>query len=324
MRRKWCVLVATLLASTVSPAADLPMGSVACGGLSVQAHRGGDDHAENSLAAIRQAAAQGVGAAEIDIQQLSDGEWVLHHDAVTGRVVKTRGRVPVGNLTAQDWRAATIVGADGKVEGSPSFLADALFIAKVERIALNIEIKQPVGGCASLTPALSMAASSGATVIWSTVFNSVAQCLAEAGADYVGIVVGPPSGKVVPSGGTASRLLSGLPANMRAKVEDRLQSGYDDQANRALLTEVGISGAARRLVGAGSLGLHVAAADFMNDPQLLRHASNHGFSVGVYTEEDPTSFARWLSRQPRAAWPASVIIDGSPQLFCSIVQSHIK
>lgn len=152
-------------------------------------------------------------------------------------------------------------------------------------------------------------------------FDGVDQCLADRGAGYIGLVVGPLSGTLAPSGGQASRLLLSLPANMRAKVEGRLQGGYDNQTNRNLLTEAGMSTPARRLAGAEHMGLHVAASDFMNDPQLLRRASSRGFSVGVYTDEKPAEFAHWLSRQPRGSWPASVIIDGPPQSFCSILLS---
>jgi glycerophosphoryl diester phosphodiesterase len=76
------------------------------------AHRGASARApENTLAAIREAAALGADAVEIDVQRTRDGALVLLHDATLARTTDASSRYPrrgpwsVGSLTLLEVRA---------------------------------------------------------------------------------------------------------------------------------------------------------------------------------------------------------------------------
>jgi glycerophosphoryl diester phosphodiesterase len=74
---------AALAAVTV---AALPLSAVgACQGMVLHAHHGAPDAPENSPSGARMAFEGGWEGAEIDIQQLRDKSWVLHHDLLLGR-----------------------------------------------------------------------------------------------------------------------------------------------------------------------------------------------------------------------------------------------
>lgn len=70
------------------------------------AHRGDPAHApENTLASLKQAAAKGARAVEMDVRCSADGIWVVFHDPTLKRTTGRRGRVartPWAVLSQQD------------------------------------------------------------------------------------------------------------------------------------------------------------------------------------------------------------------------------
>jgi glycerophosphoryl diester phosphodiesterase len=73
----------------------LPGDALANRGTVFVAHRGGivDGFPENTLAAFKQAIAQGIDAIEIDLRATNDGEVVILHDETLERTTDGRGRV---------------------------------------------------------------------------------------------------------------------------------------------------------------------------------------------------------------------------------------
>ncbi|AEI44564.1 glycerophosphodiester phosphodiesterase [Paenibacillus mucilaginosus] len=107
----------------------------------VTAHRGSSASApENTLAAIRQAIADGSGYAEIDVQETADGVVMLMHD---DSVLRTTGiDKPMWKVTADELRQASAGAWFHKrfeAERVPS-LEEAVRTAK-GRIRLNVELK---------------------------------------------------------------------------------------------------------------------------------------------------------------------------------------
>ncbi len=101
------------------------------------AHRAlhGPGAAENSLEAIRAAAAAGYGI-EIDVQRTADGRAVVFHDDALGRLTGRRGRVR--DLPAAALAALPLVGG-----GTIPLLEDAL--AAAGRAPVLVEVKDQSG-----------------------------------------------------------------------------------------------------------------------------------------------------------------------------------
>ncbi len=108
----------------------------------VTAHRGHHvGHPENSLAAIRSAAAIGAAFAEVDVRHSSDGALVLMHDDTVDRT--TDGSGEVAALTLAELQALTLNGADpGDAESVkiPTF-SDALALAAETGLMLYVDQK---------------------------------------------------------------------------------------------------------------------------------------------------------------------------------------
>jgi glycerophosphoryl diester phosphodiesterase len=114
----------------------------------IEAHRGSPRFAENSPAAIEDAVRAGYDGVEIDVRQLGDGSWVIHHDARTGRTVAVGPRpVPLHALTAAAWASGLLCGAAGRPptldEGLEAFARAAAEVAPGRPPpVLNVEVKR--------------------------------------------------------------------------------------------------------------------------------------------------------------------------------------
>ena len=95
----------------------------------VFAHRGAWDQApQNSLAAIRRAAALGCDGVEIDVRRTADGRLVVVHDA-------RLGWRPVGRLTHRQAQARML-------PGQAPLLGEVLDAAAAERLLVDVELKE--------------------------------------------------------------------------------------------------------------------------------------------------------------------------------------
>ena len=131
------LLAAALLAAPAAPA------WAGCHGLQLHAHRGAPGGPENSLSAVQQAWDGAWDGAEIDVQTLRDGQWVLHHDLKLGRTTSLQGRATT-ELPPEAWREVRMKDRQGRLvaEAAP-FLADLTtqLPARDDKV-LNIELKQ--------------------------------------------------------------------------------------------------------------------------------------------------------------------------------------
>ncbi len=112
------------------------------------AHRGfADDHPENTLLAVREAAGT-ADAVEIDVRQCATGEPVVIHDADVDRVTDAAG--PVSSFSLDELAELSVLGSD---EGVPS-LAAVIDTVPAD-VGINIELKEPglAGAVADLAEA---------------------------------------------------------------------------------------------------------------------------------------------------------------------------
>jgi glycerophosphoryl diester phosphodiesterase len=107
----------------------------------VTAHRGSSFTApENTMAALKQAAADGAGYAEIDVQTTADGEVILMHDGDLMRVASVNRRIQDMSWEAlKDIDIGSWFSPDFSRERTPT-LEQAIAFAR-GRIRLNIELK---------------------------------------------------------------------------------------------------------------------------------------------------------------------------------------
>lgn len=298
-------------------------GTQACGGIPVLAHRGARPVVENTLEALRAARSGGYGAAEIDIQRTSDGQWVLHHDAVTGRVVlpPNANVRRVNQVSSAEWRQARLKGVNGQiVGGSAGFFADAVAEAQAGGGRLEVEVKTNAS-CAQIDGALDAAAPLGRNVRWTSAYRGPAACLAararvgapgtEAG--YVGLIVGPPESSLTQHDArvTTAAILAerfGVPSRER----------WNEMANRDFATPEGVARAASLLSGAPRRGIHLPASDIERHPRLIRAAADAGLRTTIYADLGDNHMAqvvRSLAREERGRIDA-LVIDGAVAPFC--------
>lgn len=116
------------------------------------AHRGASVAApENTLAAVRAAAALGADMVEVDVRRTRDGALVLVHDATltrttdAARVLPSRGPWRVGDLTLAEVRRLDAGGAHSPVHaGEPvPTLTDVLDLAGDLGLGVQLELKAP-------------------------------------------------------------------------------------------------------------------------------------------------------------------------------------
>lgn len=296
-------LIAALLAAA------LPWSGVsaACLGMQVHAHRGAPALPENSLASIRAAYAGAWDGVEIDMQRLKDGNWVLHHDLLTGRTVGGVGRKAVLQLSSAQWRDATLTGAGGGTP--PPFLDDALRVAAAQPgKTFNAELKVVYRDCApvsKLVAGMKAALPHGNWMITSA-FPEALRCVR--GTDrqgYLGLIVFDPRHAESVGGSSLSGTALGKYVSQRTTAP---------KLTRQWLANLAAT------VGA-PVGVHVDALTLAANPQLLRDAAAQSVRVFVYAVGGDAALAQQLraSKQREGYLPSGVIIDGDAQAFCRAV-----
>jgi glycerophosphoryl diester phosphodiesterase len=118
------------------------LGSVAASAAPlIAAHRGliGPGVSENSIEAIRAAAAAGLDAVEIDLRTTADGVIILSHDATVDRVTTGHGRV--SHFTLAEVRTLALKGGSGHI----ATFEEALDAAKGTPTRLLLDLKRAGG-----------------------------------------------------------------------------------------------------------------------------------------------------------------------------------
>lgn len=299
-----------------------------CGGIPVLAHRGARPQIENTLPAIRAARAAGFTGSEIDIQMTREGNWVLHHDVRTGRVVEVPNRIApaVSNITLTEWSGANLVRREGarsvRVPGSTATLTEAVNDAMAASGRLEIEVKVDAP-CHDIERAMQLAASLGRNVRWTTAYRRSLNCLTHAhgrqlpgsSEGYVGLIVGPPQSSIAaryPESTAATAFIGRFTANPAAR--------WDDIANRNIATPDGLRMAASWLAEAPKRGVHLPATDLDRFPTLPRVAREAGLRLTLYADLDDAHLARVvraMDPQDRRDLDA-LVIDGALSPFCAV------
>jgi glycerophosphoryl diester phosphodiesterase len=269
--------------------------------MQVQAHRGSAQAPENSLSALRAGYQGGWDGVETDLQQLADGAWVVHHDAVTGRIVQARANVSTHQLNSQDWRDARMK-LRGQVSAeSPPFVGDLLKLSgEFPARTLNAEIKDVLHGCAPVQALVAQFRRDMQHGNWFMTSGIPANLRCARAADrdgYLGLIVFDARNAEALGNNRATRFIS---AKARAPKLDQAWLAR-------VQSDIGMP-----------VGVHVDGRTLDANPMLLSDAGMMKMPVFVYAVDGDASLAAALRRahERTARWPSGVIIDGNAEQFC--------
>lgn len=295
MTRPFCLVFALLSTNPVH---------ASCLGMEIHAHRGSPSAPENSLKAIKEALGGAWDGAEIDIQQLRDGEWVLHHDPVLGRTTSLQGR-RVADIDSATWKEVQLKQRNGRLANEKApFLRDVAAEASIQTDkVLNVEIKQITNDCRSAQLAVTSLHQGIPNGQWflTSVDRRQLQCARKFDPDgYLGQIV------------IDSQALAATSSNRFTRANAaRLQAPVIDKAwLQGLQREVG-----------KPVGAHIDVNTLLQNPALLKVAREMAIPVFTYHLGSDKDHAQALLRAKRQVGllPSGAIINEQPDLFCNMV-----
>ncbi len=339
-----------LAVATVMASMDTQSFAWTCGGYELHAHRGAASQPENSASAIRAALDMNFQAVELDLQQLADGNWVIHHDPVLGRVVSVppdirrqgRAAVTLKEIDTRQWLSATLFGRDGRPSGEePATLDSALKAADKKASAakvMHLEVKSKTA-CNDLKALHSKIADriGSDAVIYSSFDLAALSCLRSADRSvYLGVLIGPEPKSAAQSAAfnpnlqphlqKAKELASrfGAFAPKAGELVRKVEASYESSFNRRYL-ESGAMPSLMRSIG-GRVGVHLDAATAAVRPQTIGDAMDAGAKkVLTYSTQGDVQHIKDLQALSRAGgkMPGGMIIEGDPVEFCNKIASVV-
>jgi glycerophosphoryl diester phosphodiesterase len=305
-----------------------------CQGLELHAHRGVASAPENSTEALVRALQDGFDAYETDIQLLKTGQWVLHHDLLTGRTVDTGTRANTTSLTDAQWSSARLLTRQNAATGTPPpFLADLLSASAPllnQQRRANIEVKGKYS-CDLVSAVYRQIARQLPTGSWflTSVDQPTLSCLRQIDKhQYLGVIVAPELRDQALDARThhitakVDRALAHFgKGNMSERIVDQVEAKYNNSFNREFLSPGGLRTMKDRF---GNVGLHVEVTSLTTE--LLRAAKDLAIPVFSYytvgADKEHASRLSAIARQARLI-PTGAIIDGNPDLFCSAFRAGL-
>ncbi|WP_244916841.1 glycerophosphodiester phosphodiesterase [Pandoraea apista] len=296
--RNKAALAALALAAMATTATPL---QAACLGMQIHAHRGSAEDPENSGSALRSGYAGKWDGVETDMQQLSDGTWVLHHDLRTGRSVLAGAPRPVAQLSSADWRAARMTLHGKPTSEAPPFLSDALAIASLyPGKTLNAEIKEVVGNCTpiqGLVAQMRQGISHGNWFLTSGLLQNLRCARTVDSQGYMGLIVFDGRNAEAAASNRWTKMIA---RHAKAPVLDRAWM-------TRLVSELGLPA-----------GIHVDARTMDANPDLLTDAAAARLAVFAYAVQGDAALADAIGRAHARTgkMPSGAVVDGSADAFC--------
>ena len=270
-----------------------------CQGVSIYAHRGAMSAPENSLTSIKKAFDGDWDGAEIDIQQLLDQKWAVHHDLTLGRTTSLIGR-SVSDIDSKVWKEVRLKDKNGKVTEEIAPLLDDVLseLSTEDNKVLNVEIKQITRGCNAAQNAVNTLNQGRPNGRWflTSVDADQLKCVREVDkSGYVGLVVIDPKALANQKG------FGSLSYKIKPKLIDY-----------AWLHRI-------RDKVSPPVGIHVDAATLENNKNLLVDAKALGMPIFTYSlgTEQAHINAIKSSALRTGLYPSGAIIDGDPNDFCN-------
>lgn len=274
-----------------------------CHGMEIHAHRGSHAAPENSLSAVTTALKGDWDAAEIDIQMLSDGVWVLNHDWELGRTTSLANR-KVNQLDSSIWQEVYLKDRKGQLTDEHGAFLDQVLetTTNTPEKVLNIEIKQPFNGCKPIHDLVASMDKKWSNSKWfyTSIDTRNLQCVRQIDKNvYLGVIMLDPN------------------AIMQTKFGRRLRSGYEPVSiNNQKLTAI-------KETLKAPVGVHVDIHALVKTPNALADAKNLQMPVYTYTLEEDTDkeHIKQLKKLIKVTnmLPTGVIVNQTAEAFCSSV-----
>ncbi|VVD91418.1 glycerophosphodiester phosphodiesterase [Pandoraea pneumonica] len=296
------------LAVTVGTLTTMAPVSAACLGMQIHAHRGSATAPENSARALQTGYAGAWDGVETDMQQLSDGTWVLHHDMQTGRSVLAGAPRPVAQLTQADWRNARMTLNGRATNEPPPFLSDVLAIANTfPGKTLNAEIKEVVSNCTpiqGLVAQMKQGVPHGNWFLTSGLLQNLRCARTADRQGYMGLIVF--DGRNAEAVGS-NKLTKFVAKHAKAPVLNRAWMDH-------LVAQLGLPA-----------GVHVDARTMDANPYLLDDAADTRLAVFAYAVQGDEALAEAIghAKARTGKLPSGAVIDGDAQAFCRRVTQVI-
>ena len=282
--------------------------TAACLGMAVHAHRGAPTKPENSRSSVELALNGSWDGVELDLQQMADREWVLHHDFKTERTVVTGAGRVVSELNTSLWRMTVMRDRDGHVtqENAP-FLSELYPLSHQHPGKIfNLEIKQPArGNCDSvrkLVNQLQDGFGHGDFFITSIDRQNLS-CVRSAQPNmYLGIIL----------------------LDTQSAVESKSTNPWVQSITPATkITAKNLEDIKAQL--GNNVGLHVDIRTIQNNPNLLKDAQASATPIFIYSMSGDRKLIDVLGfyLKKNKILPSGVIIDGNPESFCSALKAKL-
>lgn len=274
----------------------------ACGGVSVQSHRGHPDYPENSVSGTLAAFEVGFAAVELDLQRLGDGTFVFHHDQKFGRTVS--GATNHAAMTASSWAQTKLRDRTGKstTETPPTLkilISESLPWLQQGR-HLNIEFKQ-VFDCPTMSAAVREMKAAGARsedLELTSIDPRAMSCLSGIHSGYKGQIVVDPG-----TLGASKETLFAQTALLRT------------------LSPKGIE--AWKMKALRPSGMHLASGLAARDSSLIQRLKNASVPVTLFSSRGSDQEILDIIRERNSdkPWmPRAIVIDGMPNSVCGALE----
>lgn len=294
--------------------------------LQVSAHRGHYNYPENSKLAVEKAAAGGFDGAEIDVRITKSGDWVVHHDRISGRAAaRSNGKqIEIENSRTGEWQKLRLRDPQGKLtKQQPPLLRRVLTAWAKKRHTgqqLNIEIKSQANAAelASLNQLVTKALPSG-SYFYSSLNFPVLQALRKLNADvYLSYIRDP-----------HSQSIDTLRTSLRSEAKTNDAFNYnrhylilsDDESHdrRLRKTKIVSAGMIRSELGANS-GLQVDIRSFVLAPAIYSSAKQAGLNQVTTYSINGTEYHQQMLRdlnQQQRSLPDQAVMDTSKFKICN-------
>ena len=300
-----------------------PVRPLGCRGFELEAHRGHPEWPESSPSAFIQAITARYNGVETDARLLADGTWVLHHDPMTGKVVRLRtGSRRVASLSYQDWVDGYYLDREGRLSNEQ--VTDAVTILSRAAAALrpgqrlNIELKSM--NCEQLQRLDAQLASFLPRRSYGfSVLDQIGllQCLRRFNPEsYVAVVQGPHR--------QSMKQWLQQQASREPQLHEPLQSLARHPLVKKKLSTLRFKNwmtpesirELRQLLGQ-NFDLHVDYRELLEDPGAVQRLRKEGVKLMTYAVSSPAEHLKGLrTLRRRGALPDGAIVDSTPAETC--------
>lgn len=275
-----------------------------CNGLELHAHRGSSSFPENSMSSVKNALEGDWDGAEIDIQMLNDGAWVLNHDWELGRTTSLANKT-VNQIDSTIWREVYLKDRKGQLSDE-----HAAFFNQVMQTAsehhdkiLNIEIKQPFNGCKPIHTLMQEMDQkwSGSKWFFTSIDSRNLECVRQIDKSvYLGLILLDPN------------------TIIQTKFGRKFRPGYQAvSVNNQKLETV-----KQRLLA--PVGVHVDIHALLDSPEVMSKAKEMEMPVYTYTLEESTDsehikLMKKLIKLTKIM-PTGAIVNTHSKQFCDSIK----